>query len=34
MLKELMYKFNSNIEKIESDDDKIRKTLFETLFKA
>ena len=34
MLKELIYKFNSNIEKIENDDDKIRKILFETLFKA
>ena len=33
-LKELVYKFNPDIERVEGNDEKIRETLFEALFKA
>ena len=34
LLKERVHQINLNIENVKSDDDAVRKTLFETLFKA
>ena len=34
LLKEAVYKINSDIEKIDDDDDKVREILFEALFKT